>query len=155
MSIERGEARLPDQSDQRFLRRVQKRRKVWLRGAVLAGAIGLLFLRSTLAQDQPAYQILRYVGLALIALCILGRAWCTLYIGGRKTNELVELGPYSVSRNPLYLFSFVGIAGLGLQSGSVVISALLAVIAFAVFLPVIRQEESVLDRRFPNAFFDY
>ncbi len=31
------------------------------------------------------------------------RWWATLFIGGRKTSELVTEGPYSICRNPLYV----------------------------------------------------
>ena len=41
----------------------------------------------------------------MILICILGRTWATLYIGGQKQRELVTKGPYSVVRNPLYLFT--------------------------------------------------
>src|SRR4051794_37426368 len=74
-------------SDKRLLSRVQKRRKVQLRGAVVLGAVGLLFLGSHWEGSVTA-QALRLLGLMLVTICILGRAWCILYIGGRKTNEL-------------------------------------------------------------------
>ena len=35
------------------------------------------------------------------------RFWATLYIGGRKDEELVTYGPYSVCRNPLYIGSLL------------------------------------------------
>jgi protein-S-isoprenylcysteine O-methyltransferase Ste14 len=35
------------------------------------------------------------------------RWWATLYVGGRKDQELAVDGPYSVCRNPLYLGTFL------------------------------------------------
>jgi protein-S-isoprenylcysteine O-methyltransferase Ste14 len=35
------------------------------------------------------------------------RFWSTLYIGGRKTHTLACEGPYSITRNPLYLGTFL------------------------------------------------
>lgn len=43
---------------------------------------------------------------AFLAGAIL-RWWATLYIGGRKTTELVTGGAYSFCRNPLYLGTFL------------------------------------------------
>ena len=59
------------------------------------------------------YALIEKAGLALIVICILGRTWCTLYIGGRKKRELINKGPYSVVRNPLYFFTTIGAAGIG------------------------------------------
>ena len=87
--------------------------------------------------------------------CILGRAWCTLYIGGRKAHELVELGPYSVSRNPLYLFSFAGTLGLGLLSGSATVGIVFLLAALAVFVPVVRREEEILRSMFGPPYEAY
>src|ERR1041385_8757907 len=38
---------------------------------------------------------------------ILFRVWATLYVGGRKLKTLVDQGPYSICRNPLYLGTFL------------------------------------------------
>jgi len=35
------------------------------------------------------------------------RWWSTLYIGARKTWDLVDAGPYSMCRNPIYLGTFL------------------------------------------------
>lgn len=43
---------------------------------------------------------------AFLAGAVL-RWWATLYIGGRKTTELVTTGAYSFCRNPLYLGTFL------------------------------------------------
>jgi protein-S-isoprenylcysteine O-methyltransferase Ste14 len=137
------------------LRAVQRRRKHWLRGLIGLGALALLFIGSRWPDDGTAHEAIETVGLIAIVACIAGRAWCILYIGGRKTNELVTLGPYSVSRNPLYLFSFLGAFGVGLQSGSVTIGFLCLAIALAVFVPVVHREEKVLASHFGEAFEAY
>jgi protein-S-isoprenylcysteine O-methyltransferase Ste14 len=152
--------KLPDavaaiRADRARLRRVQKRRKDWLRGVIGAGALLLLFVASRWPDDSMIHEAFEEIGLVLILACIAGRAWCILYIGGRKTNELVQLGPYSISRNPLYLFSFVGALGIGLQSGSLVIGLLCLAMAMAVFVPVVQKEEEVLARSFGEEFAAY
>ncbi|UHD44710.1 isoprenylcysteine carboxylmethyltransferase family protein [Aureimonas altamirensis] len=82
----------------------------------------------------------------LIIIAILGRSWCTLYIGGRKVRQLVTVGPYSLTRNPLYLFSFLAVVGIAAQTGSLAISAISAVLTIAIFMPVIQKEEAELLR---------
>jgi len=90
---------MTDAGDSAALGLVQQNRKRAI-GLALAAALAVLpFLRS-----QPAgslHEAVEGAGLALIAAAIVGRAWCTLYIGGRKLHELVTAGPYSISRNPL------------------------------------------------------
>ena len=91
----------------------------------------------------------------MILICILGRTWATLYIGGQKQRELVTKGPYSVVRNPLYLFTLFGAAGIGALSGSLVMAVVCAGFATAVFLSVVRQEEQFLLATFPRDFPAY
>jgi hypothetical protein len=91
----------------------------------------------------------------LIAVCIVGRCWCTLYIGGRKIAELVRIGPYSMMRNPLYTMSFIGAAGVGAQTGSLVMAALFLVVAWVVFRLVVAREERFLIGRFGEDYVDY
>jgi protein-S-isoprenylcysteine O-methyltransferase Ste14 len=141
--------------DRRLLTRLQKQRKLWLRLAVAGAGIAILFLRSSWPEGGVVNTLIETTGLALIALCILGRAWSILYIGGRKASELVDHGPYSVTRNPLYVFSFLGALGVGFQSGSLVIGLAALVLAAIVFVPVVRREEEVLARTFGAPFEAY
>lgn len=134
---------------------IQKLRKV----AIAIALIGLLAL-SVVSQsiggvDGRWHEFVETVGLAAIIFSIVGRAWCTLYIGGRKKAEIVDRGPYSVSRNPLYVFSFVGAFGMGAQSGSVVIAAAFVVAAVLVFHLTVRREEAFLLREFGQGYGDY
>lgn len=90
--------------------------------------------------------LLFFAGLVLIAIASLGRLWCALYISGYKTDSLVTDGPYSMSRNPLYLFSLLGAVGIGLTT-EMLAFALIFAVAFAVYYPfVIRNEERRLLR---------
>lgn len=95
------------------------------------------------------------LGVGLIAVAIIGRSWCTLYIGGRKSHEIVATGPYSVSRNPLYVFSFIGVAGIAAQTGSYLMVAILVAITVAIFLPAIWSEEEALAGRFGAEYLRY
>jgi protein-S-isoprenylcysteine O-methyltransferase Ste14 len=81
------------------------------------------------------------IGCILVGIASLGRLWCSLYIGGYKNTTLVTSGPYSISRNPLYFFSMIGGAGVGLATETLLIPVFI-VILFLVYYPgVIRSEE--------------
>ena len=123
---------------------VQSRRKQVLVALAAAIVFCLLFIRSYWNQGGTAHEVIEETGLALILVCVLGRAWSTLYIGGRKNIELIREGPYSVSRNPLYLFSFLGIAGIGAGAGSVILPGILLLLSYAVFWWVVTREEAYL-----------
>ncbi|MGE0726076.1 MAG: isoprenylcysteine carboxylmethyltransferase family protein [Alphaproteobacteria bacterium] len=123
------------------LSRVQHRRKRML--ALLAVPLVALVAvtRSWGEADGVAHHFVEAIGWFAIVACIIGRTWCTLYIGGRKKAELVRRGPYSIVRNPLYLFTLAGAVGIGLSTGSVLLGAGLGLVVFLVFDSVIRREE--------------
>ena len=138
------------------LQRLQHRRKQVL---IVGIAVGLVLLTMSDSNWRIAWprvhRSIQWSGLLMILVCILGRTWCTLYIGGLKQRELVTKGPYSVVRNPLYLFTLFGAAGIGALSGSLVMAAVCAGFATAVFLSVVRQEEQFLLATFPREFPAY
>lgn len=95
-------------------------------------------------EDGVFRETLEWLGYTAIIVCVLGRTWSTAYIAGRKKRELVDRGPYSVVRNPLYGFSFVGLAGIGLLTGSIIWATLLPLGAALYFGFVVRREENYL-----------
>lgn len=140
----------------RDLQRLQHKRKQVLIVGILAGLVLLAVTDSTWRIGWPrAHRGIQWSGLLLILICILGRTWATLYIGGLKQRELVTKGPYSVVRNPLYLFTLFGAAGIGALSGSLVMAIVYAGFASVVFLSVVLQEEQFLLATFPHEFPAY
>jgi len=133
--------------------RVQRIRKV----ALLAALLAVIGLAAVTAPSWSTATIggFRTAGLVFIGVAIVGRAWCSLYIGGRKTAEIVDRGPYSVSRNPLYLFSFAGALGMGLQTGSLTLAGLFVTIAVAVFFATVKREEAWLGAAFGDTYAAY
>lgn len=94
-------------------------------------------------------------GTVLIGFATVGRLWCSLYISGYKKDNLVTTGPYSLCRNPLYFFSFLGAVGIGLTTETLLIPACIA-IAFAFYYPmVIKAEQKKLAEVYKEAFSDY
>src|SRR5262249_5891699 len=121
---------------------VQTIRKVVLLLAVLI--LGVLFVFGASRWSKPICDAIDWIGLVLMAISIIGRTWCALYIGGRKTYDLVVLGPYSVSRNPLYAFSILGAVGVGAQLGAVTPAIAAGLFAWLVFAMVVPREERLL-----------
>jgi protein-S-isoprenylcysteine O-methyltransferase Ste14 len=73
----------------------------------------------------------------------------------RKLETLTTSGPYSWTRNPLYLGSSFLVAGFAVAGGSIS-SALIIIAYFLVFYPaVMRKEESELRVRYGAAFDAY
>ena len=134
---------------------VQTIRKIVLYAIVAVGVFVFAVTTSIHPSGQTVHEMIEWLGIVLIVLCILGRTWSSLYIGGRKIEEFVQTGPYSVMRNPLYFFSFLGAAGVGMQVGSVTLGLICAVLAWLVFYTVVRQEEQVLEARYGAAYRSY
>jgi protein-S-isoprenylcysteine O-methyltransferase Ste14 len=138
------------------LQLVQQKRKRMLAAGVVAGVVLLAFTDSAWRIEWPRiHRTLQWSGLLLVLVCILGRTWTTLYIGGQKRRMLVTNGPYSVVRNPLYLFTLLGAAGLGALSGALSFMAICTAFAAVVFLSVARQEEQFLLATFPDEYPSY
>ncbi|WP_102961020.1 methyltransferase family protein [Mangrovicella endophytica] len=136
------------------LHRYQRLRRFVLAAVLAAALLILLFVRSSW-EDDLIHELIEAVGLGLIAIAIIGRMWCTLYIGGRKAAEVVDSGPYSITRNPLYVFSSIGAAGLGAQTGSITIAVVAMLGCVAAFQIVIRREERFLRGEFGPAYEAY
>lgn len=136
------------------LAQFQSARRFALAVFIAAAFVALLFVQSAWP-DGELHEFVEAIGLGLIVVGIVGRMWCTLYIGGRKSAEIVSSGPYSVTRNPLYVFSTIAAGGVGAQTGSIVLGLAFALCCAGAFGIVIRREEAFLAREFGPAYDDY
>jgi protein-S-isoprenylcysteine O-methyltransferase Ste14 len=71
-----------------------------------------------------------------------------------RPNQLVDSGPYALSRNPMYLAWTVGYVGVALVTGTAWPLLLLPVV-LAVTQVVVMREERSLERRFGTAYRSY
>ena len=125
----------------------------------LASAIAVFFLVFSTSRWEKSGELvttgLFSLGMLLVAIGSLGRMWCSVYIAGYKNRTLITQGPYSITRNPLYLFSTFGALGVGCCTETFTFPlALLG--AMILYYPwVIRKEEGRLREFFGAAFDDY
>jgi len=95
------------------------------------------------------------LGIGLVIICVLGRSYCAIFIGGVKNKMVIQEGPFSIVRNPLYVFSFLGILGIGLQSGRLSIAMLLIGAFILYYKQVVASEETYLLGTFGDAYQEY
>jgi protein-S-isoprenylcysteine O-methyltransferase Ste14 len=81
--------------------------------------------------------IAAFVALNVLAIRAMRRAGTTVR-PDRGTDHLVVEGPFSLTRNPLYLAGTTLVLGIGLVSGIVWFLLLAVLAAFAVYPPVNR-----------------
>ena len=106
-------------------------------------------------QHENVASFLFSTGLGLAAIGATGRIWCSFFISGRKDGELVTEGPYSISRNPLYVFSCIGLVGVGLSTETLTYPLLFLVI-FGLYYPgIMAREERRLEELFGESFRQY
>ena len=106
-------------------------------------AIGLIVI----ARPTPVTLI---VGAAIVLLGLFTRGWAAGHI--HKFERLAVTGPYSHSRNPLYLGSFLLAAGFAIACGVWWAAAIVAVLYLSIYYPVMRVEEGDLRSRFGTEF---
>ncbi len=110
---------------------------------LLVGA--LCVTSSRWAEANPLLgELLALTGWILTGIGVLGRVWSGSYICGRKNQQLMTVGPYSLCRNPLYLFSFIGGIGIMLVTQTLLFPALYVLIFLAYYHPVMHAEEQTL-----------
>jgi protein-S-isoprenylcysteine O-methyltransferase Ste14 len=68
----------------------------------------------------------------------------------RKNEALATSGPYSYTRNPLYLGSLIIAVGFSVAARSWWIALIIVIFFFAIYIPVIRGEETYLRSQFPE-----
>lgn len=133
----------------------QKKRiaALWL---ISTAALALIAFSGPLWSDADGiHEAIETTGLVLVFLAILGRLWSILFIGAKKNEELVTIGPYSMTRNPLYFFSLTGIAGIGLMFGSLVLTVAMTAAFSIVFHYTSLREAAFLKGKFGGIYDAY
>lgn len=134
---------------------IQLIRKAVLLAVVLGGLFVVVFAESRWPDGSFWHEGIELVGIFFLTICVVGRTWCSLYIGGLKNRSLIDAGPYSITRNPLYVFSVIGAVGVGAQLGSAVIALVAGVLVWAVFYILTFSEERHLRGQFGVSYEEY
>lgn len=124
--------------------------------ACLAPAgLAVIFSKPWIAESSPWALVLDFVGWVLFLAYLGMRIWATLYVGGVKDKVLQTSGPYSITRNPLYLGGFCFALSIAFFVKSISL-ALLTLAASAAYVRwVIPAEEDVLESIFGETFREY
>lgn len=135
--------------------------------------IPLLIIAASLLLDQfapldafflPPAPARYWLGGAIVALAVLVLgAWSvkTMRSTGQSENpykpttEIVDSGPFAVTRNPMYLQMVLVCLGLGIAFANVWLLILTPLCAILLHVLVIKHEEIYLERKFGQAYLDY
>jgi protein-S-isoprenylcysteine O-methyltransferase Ste14 len=83
------------------------------------------------------------------------RVYAALFIGGWKNQRLAAVGPYAMTRNPLYVGSLFATIGVGLVTGSVTLLAVLFGFIMAYYSRTVAREEAYLEQQFGEEYLAY
>lgn len=133
----------------------QKHRILVIRLVFLAALPLLLFVQPRIPIGTFGHEAIEAVGLMLLLVGVLGRLWSILYVGSVKNRDLMRSGPYSMTRNPLYFFSTIGMTGIGLMLGAVFFAVLLGGLTLAILHVTATREAAFLRATFGEAYAAY
>jgi len=109
--------------------------------------LGFLFAVFYFWLARPTW---RFMALGAIGIVpgLLIRALASGHV--RKNEALATSGPYAYTRNPLYLGSLMIGLGFAAAARSWWVGVTLMAMFLAIYVPVIRDEEAFLRRKFPE-----
>ena len=113
------------------------------------------FKKPLWAIPELVEELMEPAGILLLFAGVMGRAFSTITIGGRKDKELVTTEIYSTVRHPLYFFSFLFMIGIGLLIRRPEIMMYLMAAYLAVFIPMMKNEEKYLTAKFGEQYTAY
>ena len=115
----------------------------------------LLFVRPHMSVEGLGHEVIESVGILLVIAGVLGRFWSILYVGGVKNAEVMQDGPYSMTRNPLYFSSTVAAIGIGLMLGALSFALLLGGTVGLILYVTARRESAFLADHFGPDYARY
>ena len=115
-------------------------------------ALGFGLGAAYLVLCQPSPRLLA-VGGGVALTGVLLRAWAAGCL--EKNQSLATGGPYALTRNPLYLGSFLIGAGFAIAGGSWIVGLAFVVFFLLIYWPVMHREEESLRTQFGEDYHRY
>lgn len=116
--------------------------------------IGLVFTKPILV-DTMLYIVMLILGFILVLVGILGRVFASMFLSDNRNRKIVTTGIYSVSRNPLYFFSFLGTLGILFIYGSLFAIIIVTIFYAIYYWQVIKFEEKSLSAKLGKEYIAY
>ena len=137
------------------LKFLRKSRTLILKIALAPAILIMLFVWRSWEGDSIKDFTIEWFGYLLLLAGISLRMWSTLYIGQRKSKQLIIDGPFSMCRNPLYLGSSLIAVGVSLCFENFVLLAFVLIVLVPIQLLVIFAEEKQLMKDFGSSYEQY
>ncbi|MFO7962478.1 MAG: isoprenylcysteine carboxylmethyltransferase family protein [Desulfobacterales bacterium] len=136
------------------LRFIRKNRIVVSRIAAIILLMVFVFTRTDI-ENTFVRVFMNSAGLLLITVGAFGRIWSSMFICGYKRRKIIDTGPYAITRNPLYLFSFIAALGISLTTLNVIFIILMIMLFIGYYVLVVISEEKNLERIHGKPYLDY
>lgn len=117
--------------------------------------VAVFFTDALFPFESGIHEALDIVGILMVFLCALGRVYTTAYLGGFKNDVLINYGPFSVVRNPLYFFSLIGFTGVAVMTTHLLVIVVMPVAFLCLYIALIKREEAFLLEKFGDDYRDY
>jgi protein-S-isoprenylcysteine O-methyltransferase Ste14 len=136
-------------------RQLNRQRILITQAGLVSVLLASLFTQPLMHDGLAIHHVLDIIGSALVMVCAIGRVYSTAFLGGHKNAELITYGPFSIVRNPLYMFSFIGVCGVVLISCHLVFILTIPALFAWTYLALIKREEAFLLEHFGEAYRTY
>lgn len=126
---------------------IKRLNRLRLVGSLAAAPLVALVALCSAPHGLPA-ALLSAAGASLVVAGLGLRLWALGCIDGNKKCKLVNWGPYSYVRHPLYAGSLLFLVGFCVLAGSLTAAALSGLIFLGLYLPAMRAEERLLAKQY-------
>jgi len=132
-----------------------ERYRRWVVWFLYAGIFAAVIFSPSSPERSHLFEYSEILSYLLVAVATVGRLWCGIYVFGRKSKVLCQDGPYSICRNPLYIFTFLGALGVATASNRIEVILCFASIYCFYYFMVVKFEEKRLSQLFGREFEAY